>query len=195
MFKHSFFKKMKRWLFLTCVVGIITPQNNIIMAADSANLEGFGAYTTMKNQKKVFKLDEMLIGVAGNNRIGQILNHDFNPPTDKYKDPFLYLIKEFVPSLKTKLKEEFDNSDSLQDTDILIGYRNRLFRLSNNYSIIESSDDYDAIGTGRYDARGALFALKHTESISCKEMVHIAVSAAINADVNIKPPIQIENLK
>jgi len=183
---------------MTCIAGVITPHKKIVMAADSGNNDGFGAYTILKNQKKIFQTPNgMIIGVAGSSRIGQILNHDFDPPTDKHKDPFLYLLKEFVPALKEKLQEEnlVDDHKMKYDSSLLIGYKGRLFRLGEDYDIVESNDNYDAIGSGRYDARGALYALKQTKTLSCEKMVKIAISAAINADVNIKPPIIIEYTK
>ncbi len=165
------------------------------MAADSANGDGCDAYTILKGQKKIFKVHDMLIGISGNARVGQILNHDFHYPEDDQEDPYLYLIKKFIPSLKKRMQDEkMEDENGKTDTDLLIGYKNRLFCMGINYSVIEPADDYDAIGCGRYDARGALFALKYNGLTLYAKCAEIAVSAAINGDVNIKPPIHVEIL-
>ncbi len=181
---------------MTCVVGIITDES-IIMGADSANLDGFDAYTTMKNQQKIFKTsNNMLIGVAGSARIGQILNHDFDYPEDKREDPYKYIIKDLIPAIKTRLIDEsmIENASMNPATNLLIGYKGRLFRMGSHFGVTESQDDYDAIGVGRYDSRGALYALKTIIKDMTVNSVEIAIKASINADVNIKPPIVFEYL-
>ncbi len=179
---------------MTCIVAIKTPENQIIMAADSSNNDGNDAYTIIKGQKKIFKVNNMLIGVAGFARVAQILNYDFEFPEDNEEDPYLYLIKKFIPSFKSRMETEKIDKDGNYASDLLIGYKNRVFRIDGIYGIVEAAEDYDAIGCARHEARGALFALKYSKLTLFSKCAEIAVSAAINADVNIKPPIHKEIL-
>lgn len=79
-------------------------------------------------------------------------------------------------------KEEKDDGGEPQnyDIDILIIFKNNIYRIGSDFSVIHIPDfTFVAIGSGEPYALGAVFAIKNKPA---KELVRIALQAAIHYD-------------
>lgn len=141
------------------VIAAIAHKGCVHMGADS--LTAFGYTASIGREGKVFRLGELLIGCTGDVRIGQLLRHSFEPPM--IRDIDSYFVADFVPAMRKHFKEhgyaEIVNSKEKANDggSVLIGARGRIFRISAEFSVTESTDDFNACGCGEDFALAAMF--------------------------------------
>lgn len=76
--------------------------------------------------------------------------------------------------------------------DLIFGYRNRLFIIQSDYSVLESSDGYMSIGSGYLFALGSLFSTKNLID-NPKTRIHLALQSAAKFDMGVQAPFYIIN--
>lgn len=107
---------------------------------------------------------DVLLGVAGSPRIGQVLRYDLALPTiSESESPESYLTRSFVPAVRSALAEHGvlkteGGSDRLDGSVLLVGLRGRLFEVDNDLSWTESAEPFAAIGAGAAYVKGYLAA-------------------------------------
>jgi len=172
---------------MTCIVGIID-KKGIYIGADSSVSAGNTQFA-MSNNKKIFIDNDMIFGMAGDYAIFQEFQYRFAPPDcDTDRDPLEYMLNSFAPALREQFETVFSGDNEFY---IMIGFRGRLFQLDKNYAIIETSLDFDAIGSGEDIARGVLFA---TPDLSPQERIKLALTAAERFTCFVRKPFIIKFL-
>lgn len=186
---------------MTCVVGFRDKKDNKVwVGADTFASTVF--YGQNRNINKVFKskdCDKVLIGICGSCRQSDLL--EFNPIIDKIdvlENVDInreYMVKNVVPNISRLFannKCEYTSSGTSYGGDFLFAINNRLYEMQSDYSIIETSDEYICIGSGKYHADGAMEALKDME-LSPVERITKALEAAEHHQLNVRRPFVIMN--
>ncbi|HLZ20718.1 MAG TPA: hypothetical protein VKQ30_01160 [Ktedonobacterales bacterium] len=172
---------------MTCVVGVV--QDGVVyVGADSASVSG--QYLNVLTRRKVFRLDDMLIGVAGSLRLAQLVRYRLlssKPPHRADLDTEAFLATDFMDALRQCLKDGghvqvSNTSDEETDSSLLVGYRGRLFTIDETFTVCETQCGYIAIGSGQEPAMGALFAT-HDEDPMARLVIALHAAEAFNTCV------------
>ena len=106
--------------------------------------------------------EEFLIAFSGVYSLFELLK-TFPAPLKQSKESFTeYLYRGFVPALNSYLSDynfirNYSNGQTGVEWELLIAYRNKLFRLEFNLGIYEITTPYYAIGAPRDIALGSLY--------------------------------------
>ena len=138
---------------MTCIVGMIE-NGKAHFGADSASVDSPGDFIEQWKTPKIFKKGDFIIGFAGLYSVGQIVRLSLVLPKIDDMEIEEYLVSKFIPALKKILLKENIKDDD--DWVLLIGYKDRLFVLGDDYSVGEPSEGFTAMGTGRNLALGSL---------------------------------------
>lgn len=160
------------------------------MGGDSAGVDGYWNLTAC-SAPKVFLRGEFLIGYTTSFRMGQLLQFSFSPPTPhEAQDIFGFMVVDFVNALRQCLKDggwaekekERENAGNF-----LVGFRGRLFELQCNYQVLESTDNYLAVGCGEPYAKGSFHATTGSKRTP-EERIRMALSAAEHHSAGVCGP-------
>lgn len=183
---------------MTCIAGAIKG-NEVWIGADAVSVQGCSA-ARVSTQAKVFQVGEFLIGSSGTLRIQQIIRYMFTPPAIE-SDIVAYMVKTFVPALRTAIRENggeiIDPSGNSQlDGRYLIGLRGRLFEIDSSYAVFEAKANYAAVGCADQEALSAMFTATSLlgGDISPQKIVERGLLAAVEFDTSIRPPFTILKL-
>lgn len=169
------------------------------MGADSAAANSWESRPTKTS--KLIRLstsdgNPILLGYTTSFRFGQILAHHVDAPADSRTDAEAYLIKDFLPVVRRALSEH-GFMEKIREREeggtALIAYRSRLFRLSGDLGIVESSEKYDAVGAGMYYALGAMHAANERQTRGAL-VVQFGLKAAIDLCPGVEGPLHSEVL-
>lgn len=177
---------------MTCIVGIVH-NKNVYLAGDSAGT--IGSDIEIRSNPKVFKNNEFVIGYAGSFRMGQLLQYKFKPPSfskSKEKDLYKFMTTSFVDKLRlcihkdfSEAKEEVNNGAGI----FIVGIKNRIFTIYEDYDMGECLDGYHAIGCANGYALGSLYSSKHIKDP--KERLLLAMEAATHYSTGVRKPYHI----
>ncbi len=176
---------------MTCIVGIIDKINNcVIIGGDSAGVSGLDV--SIRRDPKVFKVDKFIFGGTTSFRMIQLIMFSFQPPpferdavgfrkSDAVEDLFQYMCTTFVDSLRECFKKGgFGGTTNLGETggSFLIGYKNRLFFIDNDFQVGELEDGFCSVGCGEQYANATMKALSDNTKISAREIAREALKNA-----------------
>jgi hypothetical protein len=177
------------------VVAGLVHNGTVYLAADSIGCSD--TRSTRRQDTKIFRKGEMVIGWVVSYRMGQILQYHLEIPEHPAgMDDHEYMATCFVEAVRRCLKEygftprSADGSD--QGGSFLVGYRSRLFHVMPDFQVGEDMNGYDACGAGCQYALGAL-AILHEDGITDPEAaLKRAVRAAEWHSPWVRSPIQAE---
>ena len=177
---------------MTIVVAVKT-ENKIIIGADKRVTEEDTIVSEESSKILVKDLmidsyndvthEEFLIAFSGLYSLFELLK-TFIPPAKKSTQPFTeYLYMFFVPALNSYLSDynfirNYSNGQTGVEWELLIAYRNKLFRLEFNLGICEITTAYYAIGAPRDIALGSLYTTSQDDYVTSSGYV---VATAIRA--------------
>lgn len=179
---------------MTCIVSVIK-DGVVWMGCDSLVSDDADCATTMR-ESKITRRGELLMGWAGSLRLGNLIQHVFEPPVRKARTPDMkYLAGPFIDSFYKLMREraprvEEDCKDGL-NLRMLIGYRGGLYFLDGELDICRSIDDFESCGSGAEIARGALFA---TPKLAPRTRLLRALQAAEHHKTSVRRPFKIVSL-
>lgn len=141
---------------MTCIIGFVDKKNDCVwMGADSLGSNG---YTKSVNiQPKVFHHDvfkNVVMGSTTTFRHIDLLKYSENlfPEVDFYKDKEIdhrYIVKTFIPNLITLFQSNIPSeSETNRGANFLLGAKNKLFEIQNDYSVLVPDRDFAAVGCG-----------------------------------------------
>ena len=163
---------------MTCIVGI-KHNGKVYIGGDS---QGSTYHSkVIRADQKVFVRDDMIFGFTSSYRMGQILRYSFVIPKRLHEDndDMKYLVDKFIPAL-IKCYDEGGYLTKVQNASVggtfLLGYKNKLYKIENDFQVGESVDDYDACGSGEDFALGSLFSTKTITDP--EERIKLAIDAA-----------------
>jgi hypothetical protein len=164
---------------VTTILGVQT-KNGFTVAADSQVTADDRAYIH-SSMPKIVQIGDYVISGAGNSRYCDIVMFAWEPPRYDGSEPYKFMVSQFIPELK-KIHES--TGYTLKDDDtfsFLIGLDNKLFQVSEDYSVIVTDTNVYGIGSGSAYAVGAYLA---TSSVST------AMNVAKKLDINTGGRIQ-----
>lgn len=182
---------------MTCIAAAVDPDGTIWMGADSVGLQG--DCVRIDRRSKVFRVGAFLIGSAGSQRVGQILEYTFDPPAIA-SDLTAYMVREFVPALRAHMDTEGaeikqDSQRARYDGHCVIGIDGQLFEIDTGYAVVNPRAPFYAIGCASQEAMAAMFTARSlVEGIPAKKIVQCGLEAAAEFDINIRPPFTVLSL-
>lgn len=180
---------------MTAIVGLIHDEK-VYIGGDSMTQHAGMAHISAA--PKIISHQGMLIGTAGSPRYSQIIQHHMaglRKPTPA--EPMQhYLAFEFIPALRLALKENgFSKTDEGQENSeysaAIIGYRGQLYRIECEFSVLQWTRAFDAIGCAGSIALGAMAAL--SSRLSPEKRITRALEIAAEFDPYVRPPFVIRN--
>jgi ATP-dependent protease HslVU (ClpYQ) peptidase subunit len=175
---------------MTCIVGIETAEG-VLIGGDSSGLSGWTR--THRADPKVYENGDYLIGFTTSFRMGQIIRYtDLPKPLDRDgEDLDRFIATEFIDGIRQALKDagwakkESDREDA---GTFLLGVRGRLYQVCDDYQVACSLDGYEACGSGREMALGALHA---TRGLKAEPRIRRALDAAAHHSGSVHGPFTI----
>jgi ATP-dependent protease HslVU (ClpYQ) peptidase subunit len=181
---------------MTCIAAYKDFNGNIFVGGDSIGINESDNIISLKNPK-VFIKDKMIFGFTGPLRMGQILQYDFDiPKHPNSMDDYTYLISIFIDSLITKFEEKkyatiTDNAITASST-FIIGYNKQIYKVEDNFQVIEINKDYQCAGCGEEFGLGAFWALDKM-SIIPEDRIYLVLKCAAEFSL-VKEPFLIFKL-
>ena len=186
---------------MTCIVGFTDKAKGVTyIGVDSQGSAGY--HYRIRKDKKVFKLkdtDNALAGFTTSFRMGQLLMYATGL-IDKRDEPDIdheYITTKFVPKLIRVFEDGgFARSDSGEKSGgtFLLAYKDKLWRIENDYQVAEYEKGYDACGCGEQYALGSL---KTSEGLDMDPVarIHLALETAASFSCGVGAPFYIMNTK
>ena len=184
------------------VVVAIKHEGKIYMGSDSQVTKG-GTRTTLSNPNnfKIWKIqgaENALMGHVGNLRDANIVRlmdgviDDYDEFCDRVNFKFVvkYLVPEIISNLtRAKFLKVKDEHVDYLDSSFLFAYKDKLFLISSDCSVIEI-DDCVAIGSGSQEAIGSLLSTEGDEPVT---RIIKAIRASAANDIYVDYPIIISD--
>lgn len=179
---------------MTCIAAAVDPDGTIHMGSDAVSLQG--GCVRIDRRSKVFRVGPFLFGVAGAQRVSQILEQTFEPPGIT-GDLDAYMVRELVPALRKHMDQEGgeikrESERTRFDGNCVIGIAGRLFEIDSGYAVVSPRSPFYAIGCASQEAMAAMFTARElVEALPAKQVVMCGLQAAAEFDINIRPPFTI----
>lgn len=176
---------------MTCIVGLVHG-DRVVIGGDSAGVTvGWGLNTRVDS--KVGNVGEFVIGFTDSFRMGQVLLFRFQPPPID-GELMAYMVGPFIDELRRTLRAagyaERQNERETGGT-FLVGIRGRLFRISSDYQVGESRDNYDAVGCGADLALGSMYSSGLVIDNAPKARILEALAAAEHFSGGVRRPFNV----
>jgi ATP-dependent protease HslVU (ClpYQ) peptidase subunit len=130
--------------------------------------------------------------------MGQLLRHALAiPPHHPSIDVDKYMATTFIDAVRECLKTHgwaSKKHETEEGGHFLVAYQGYLFCVESDYQVGRSVDRYMALGCGEDLARGALFALAVSDTLSGHDRVERALLAAERFSAGVCGPFCIEVL-
>jgi len=174
---------------MTCVAGLIH-ENIVYMGADSAGVYGYDL--VVRADEKVFltSCDNILMGIAGSFRMGQLLRYAFSAPyhLPQDKPDMQYLVVDFVDTMRNMFSEKGflkkeDNEESMDGSSFLFAYKGNLYNVDCDMQVGKSAHNFDAVGCGAQIALGSLLTSQHIKDPVERLMLALGAAEAFSAGV------------
>src|SRR5437899_4875919 len=134
---------------VTCIVGLVE-DGKIYLGGDSAGVAGYSL--TVRKDRKVFRIGNVLIGGTSSFRMLQLLQYALKlPDYDTNTNLDKYMATTFVDAIRQCFKDGgYASKTNEQESGgrFLIGFQGRLFEIDSDYQVGEPLDGYAAIGCG-----------------------------------------------
>jgi len=179
---------------MTCIAAIADGET-VWMGGDSASVHGDNIQICFA--PKVVRREQFLIGCAGDTRFTQVVRYAFDPPAYQptHMSPDKFMAVHFLGKLQCVLKDHgamrYDDGRQWANAGMLVGFAGRLFQISEDFSFVENTWKYDAIGSGQDFALGAFFATLPANRYRPYERIQMALDAASRHSVGVDGPFTI----
>lgn len=176
------------------------------MGADSAGVSDYSI--TYRQDPKIYKVDNMLIGFTSSFRMGQLLGYKLILPKyieEEYTSVNEYMCTSFIDTVRNCLKDG-GYSSKLNDTEsggtFIVALMNKIFTVYSDYQVAEDIDKYSAVGCGADLALGSLYTTEnifnddslYPSDISFKR-IELALEAASRFSTGVSKPFNIRYLE
>ena len=175
---------------MTCIVGIVE-KGAIYLGADSASCDG--SELMVRADRKVFAKNGFVYGFTSSFRMGQLIRYVFAAPLmTPDADVMGYMVGAYIPALRECFRDggysRRANEEDIGGT-FLVGYRGRLFEVENDFQVGETTSGYNAVGSGKRPALGAMFA--STSNTDPASRILLALQAAEQFTTSVRGPFEI----
>lgn len=171
---------------MTCIVGFID-EDKVYIGGDSASVDS--TTIVIRKDAKVFKVKDFVIGATTSWRMIQLLKYKLNPPPiGEDRGIFDYMCTDFIDTVIKLFKENgFERVGGTRDDlggQFLVGYKNRLFRVCDDYHVEETIFPFNSVGCGADFAMASMLTNnelspleKLKEALRVSEILSTGVSA------------------
>ena len=174
---------------MTCIVGLVH-ENMVYMGGDSAGACGWTVRSVQT--RKVFKVQNFIIGYTSSFRMGEILQYHLKvEPQQEGQTDHEYMVCQFAEAVRKVLKEhgfaKVENNVE-EGGDFLVGYKGHIYSVNSDFQMTEHIDRYDACGCGEEFALGAMMV---TEGNAPAGRIEQALMAAAHFSGGVLPPFYV----
>jgi len=175
---------------MTTIIGI-QGDNWAVMAADSQITdENFKSIS--KETPKIIKFKDILIGLRGDARPGDIIAYSWDPPKIS-GDITKWVVSKMIPSMiKCFEKANYDWKNENSDYNFLISVKGNIFDIGPDLSISKNNLNIYGVGSGKDFAIGYVRGqnINNIENaiMACNKSIQIAS----DFDIHTSLPVQIE---
>jgi ATP-dependent protease HslVU (ClpYQ) peptidase subunit len=152
---------------LTLIIGLVH-DGKAYLAGDTIASNGYTYHNTV--QPKVFKNGVLYMGYTDSFRMGQLLEHNLSVPARTVGQELLpWLVCSLVPAVRTCLTQggyAQNSSGNERGGNFLIVAEHRIFEMQGEYSVLERTDGYAAVGSGEDYALASLHTRAMQEHLS-----------------------------
>lgn len=179
---------------VTCIVAIRNrKKKKVYIGADSASSNYWSINSSAL--QKVFRRADFLVGGAGSWRLISILQFSWTPPDHpKDMDLHVFMHTKFIDSVRDAFKEGgfLKITNEREEGGIfMVGYRGELFIIDSDFQVQHPVQDYRSIGSGMEVAHGSLYSTANIKSMSSKNRLILALSAASDHTPFVRPPFSV----
>ena len=180
---------------MTCIVGMIDKKSGTVtIGGDSAASDNSGIFT--RKDPKVFENGKFLIGCTSSFRMIQLLRFSFKPPEVKSKDIYEYMCTDFIDETRRCFKDggylqKYTDGDE-KGGNFLVAYKDRLFKIEDDFQVGENLNGIDAVGCGAEFALGALHSIVD-QDISTQDKILKSLETAEFFALGVRRPFIISN--
>jgi ATP-dependent protease HslVU (ClpYQ) peptidase subunit len=192
----------KKVIDITCIVGYLDLVNDCTwIGGDSCGSNGYTK--SIELQSKVFRnriFKNVIMGSTSTFRHIDLLKYSKTlfEEVDFYKDTKLdheYMVTKFIPNLIKLFNDGIkDEKDENKGANFIIGTKNKIFEVQQDYSVLEPEDGYTSVGCGESIALGSLYSTKSLD-IPIPDKIKIALEAAEHVACGVQRPFRIINTK
>lgn len=166
----------------------------VIMGADSA-AGGREEIHTYPDIEKVVRRGPYLVGHCGSGRIGQVVNLLVEWPDPPQSGALLpFLVREVVPRIRRAVRDAGAAREGVailgEKTVLLVGLHGQLLAIGCDLNVLDLSGPA-CIGAGRHHGYGAMHALKAAGVEPARKRVEMALRAAADDSLYVRPPFHI----
>lgn len=179
---------------MTCIIGVIN-NGRVFIGGDSIGVGGWDK--SIRNDKKVFKKEEMIFGFTSSYRMGQLLRYGLKiPKIKKDQDVFHYMVTDFVDAVRNTFKDggylKTTNVTEEEGGTFLVGFKGRLFKIDGDFQVEERREYFNSCGCGESYALGAYSILQDMD-ITVEEKIIKALEVAEKHSAGVGGPFYIAN--
>ncbi len=186
---------------MTCIIGYKDKKNNkVYIGADSCVSNGVSKHIA-NDGFKVFKSEKnnnILMAICGTVRAAQTLKYGFDFPTENElllkEESFdeKYIVTKIIPKLQNMFeKQRVLEKDNFVRLGFLLAYKDKLWTIDYDFSVMEYTDDYLVDGSGCYFAEGSLHTTKDMD-LSIEDKILMGLRAGC-IEPHVAPPFFIMN--
>lgn len=176
---------------MTCIIGYID-KDGVYIGGDSAAVSEDDLSYNIIADTKVFQKGDFIFGYSTSFRMGQLLRYKLRIPNHpKGMDDFQFMVTLFIDSVRKCFQENDYNAFAVDDGSFLVGYKGKLYAVFSDYQINCPKESFAAMGCGEFFALGAMFATTEKDP---QKKIEIALSAAVNFSMGVKPPFTVIKL-
>jgi hypothetical protein len=176
---------------MTCIVGI-ADKGRVWIGGDSASADDYWNLT-LRDDAKVFRRDDYVLGFTTSYRMGQLLKHAAEfPAFPSDADAERFMVTTFVNSVRDCLKAGgYAKKDCEVESggQFLVGHGAHLFQVDSDYQVIRPALGFAAVGCGAQVAMGALHACG---DLAPRERILKALRAAEALNIGVRGPFVVE---
>ena len=173
---------------MTCIVGV-TNKGKVYMGGDSCGSSSASQQTV--GNPKVFKVQDFLIGCTSSFRMIDLLTHNLSVGRDHPEDSDdLFMRTTFIEGVRNCLKKGgFARVSAGVESggNFLVGYHGKLYEVQGDYSILNSEDWGNCVGSGEGPARESLWTTRKGKDP--KVRVRTALEAAEAIVPSVRGPM------
>lgn len=170
------------------------------IGADSLGSNGYTK--AVEHQSKVFRHDifkNVIMGSTTTFRHIDLLKYatDLFDELDLYKNTIIdhkYMVTEFIPRVIELFDGGIKSDENERGADFIVGVRNKLFRVQNDYSVLEPEAGICVVGCGEQVAMGSLLTTQKMK-LPIPEKIEMALCAAEEYACGVQSPFRIINTK
>jgi ATP-dependent protease HslVU (ClpYQ) peptidase subunit len=179
---------------MTCIVGLVH-EGAIYIGGDSAGVSTGDLSLSVRQDRKVFRNGDCVMGFTTSFRMGQLLAYRLSVPKPREGDDVMaFMVGDFMNAVRQCLKDGgfAAAKDGVEcGGTFLVGYRGRLFSIYGDYQVGENSHGYAACGCGELIAMGSLHA---SVGQPPEDRVRGALTAAETFSAGVRGPFVVERL-